>query len=95
MIDFTLGDTIRFIITFKDNSGNAFDPSSTWGKIFDSSSSVVQSISALNSGTDTGIYVYDWQTIAGSHQLGPGEFEAAGLQAGYTYRRREKLFKLV
>lgn len=95
MIDFTLGDTIRFVVTFKDQSGTAFDPSSTWGKIFDSSSTVVQSISALTSGTATGVYTYDWQTIAGSHQLGPGAFQAAGRSGSNNYLRRETLFKLV
>lgn len=95
MIDFTLGDTIRFVVTFKDNSGVAFNPSSTWARVYDSSSSVVMSASALNSGSDTGIFTLDWQTIVGSHALGPGAFEAFGLQAGYTYRRRERLFKLV
>ena len=95
MIDYTLGDTIRFIVTFKDNSGAAFDPSSTWGRVFDSSSTVVQSITGLTSGTASGIYTYDWQSIVGSHQLGPGAFEASGYQGGYIYRRRETLFKLV
>jgi hypothetical protein len=95
MIDFTLGDTIRFVVTFKDNSGTAFDPTSTWGKIFDSSSTVVQSITNLVSGTATGIYTYDWQTIVGSHQLGPGAFQGAGRLGSFNYIRRDTLFKLV
>jgi len=95
MIDFTLGDTIRFVVTFKDNSGTAFNPSSTWGRVFDSSSTVVQSALALTSGTATGVFTYDWQTITGSHQLGPGAFEGAGRSSSYNYIRRETLFKLV
>lgn len=95
MINFTLGDTIRFVVTFKDNSGTAFDPTSTWGRVFDSSSTVVQSVSALTSGTATGIYTYDWQTIAGSHQLGVGAFEGAGRSGSLNYIRREQLFRLV
>jgi len=95
MIDFTLGDAIRFIVTFKDNSGTAFNPSSTWARVYDSSSTVVVSATALGSGTSTGIFTYDWQSDPASHKLGPGAFEAFGLQATFTYRRRETLFKLV
>ena len=53
------------------------------------------SMNAENCGTAPGIYTYDWQTIAGSHQLGPGAFHGAGRSGSFNYIRRETLFKLV
>ncbi len=94
MIDYTKGDTLRFLVTFKNNSGVAFDPTSTWGRVYDSSSTVVTSIAALTKNV-TGYYYYDWQSDVSSHADGVGAFEAFGLSGTLTYRRRERLFKLV
>jgi len=94
MIEFTLGDALHFTATFQNNSGVAFDPSSTWGRVYDSASTIVQSITALTR-VETGSYYYDWQTDAASHGLGVGAFEAFGLSGTLVYRRREKIFKLV
>jgi hypothetical protein len=92
--DFTLGDSLRFQATFRTASGVLFDPGSTWGKVFDSTSTVVASPSTLTR-VDTGYYTYEWQSDPASHARGPGAFEAFGFNAGQTYRRREILFKLV
>jgi len=94
MIDYTKGDALRFTITFMNNSGVAFDPTSTWGRVYDSSSTVVTSIAALTR-VSTGYYFADWQSDVASHADGVGAFEAFGLSGALTYRRREKLFKLV
>ena len=95
MRKFTAGDAIRFLVTFKNNSGVAFDPTSTWGRVYDSASTVVQSIAALTLVT-TGNYYHDWQSDAASHgAFGVGAFEAFGRSGALVYRRREKLFKLV
>lgn len=94
MKEFTNGDTIWMTAVFRTNSGALFDPSSTWGKIYDASSVMVQSISALIKDS-TGVYKYGWQSNPASHQNGPIAFEAFGEYAGNTYRRRGVLFKLV
>jgi hypothetical protein len=93
MKDFTRGDTIWLKATFRDENDLLFDPSSTWGKVYDSSSTVVQSISALTK-TSTGYYSYAWQTT-NSHASGPVAFEALGTAGANTYARRDILFKLV
>ena len=94
MLDYTNGDAIRFLVNFKDENGVLFDPSSTWGRIYDSSSVVVSSVSALKR-VETGVYRHDWQTDPSTIGLGVGAFEAYGLSGTLTYRRREKLFQLV
>jgi len=94
MLDYTNGDAIRFLVNFKDENGALFDPSSTWGKIYDSSSTVVSSVAGL-SRVSTGVYRHDWQTEPASVAAGVGAFEAYGLSGTLTYRRSEKLFQLV
>lgn len=94
MKEFTLGDTLHFAVTFQNNSGVVFDPTSTWGCVYDSASTIVQSIAALTR-VEAGYYYYDWQSNASSHGLGVGAFEAFGLSGTLIYRRREILFKLV
>lgn len=94
MIEFTLGDALHFAVTFRNNSGVAFDPTSTWGRVYDSASTVVASFAALTR-VDTGQYYADWQSEVGSVGQGVGAFEAFGRSGTLTYRRREKLFKLV
>lgn len=94
MIEYTNGDAIRFLITFKNENGALFDPSSTWGKVYDSSSTVVASVTGLTR-VETGSYTHDWQSDPASVALGVGAFEAYGLSGSLTYRRREKLFQLV
>jgi len=94
MLDYTNGDAVRFLVNFRDENGALFDPSSTWGKIYDSSSTVVASVTALTR-VSTGAYRYDWQTDPATVAAGGGAFEAFGLSGTLTYRRREKLFQLV
>jgi hypothetical protein len=94
MKDFTNGDTLWFITTFQDNSGTPFDPSSTWGRVYDSSSTVVGTATALTRVT-TGTYTWDWQSDPGSNATGQGAFEAFGLSGTKIYRRREILFQLI
>lgn len=93
MKDYTRGDAIWCKATFRDEDDLLIDPSSTWGKIYDSSSTVVQSISAL-SRVSTGYYKYAWQTSA-NNASGPVAFEACGRAGPNTYVRRDILFKLV
>jgi hypothetical protein len=94
MKDYTLGDTIWLKATFRDENDLLFDPSSTWGKIYDSSSTVVQSISALTK-ISVGIYSYAWQTDPASHASGVVAFETSGLAGSNVYVRRDVLFKLI
>jgi hypothetical protein len=91
---FTLGDTLRFTATFRTGSGARYDPASTWGRVYDSSSAVVSSPSMLTR-VGTGIYSYEWQSDPGSHAPGVGAFQAFGHAAGATYTTRDTLFKLV
>jgi hypothetical protein len=94
-VDRTLGTTIRFLATFINPTDDSlFDPSSTWGRIWDSSSTVVQSISALTK-ISTGYYYYDWQTIPGSHAFGLGAAELAGRSGSYNHLERLQLFRLM
>ncbi len=94
MKQFTLGTAIRFTVQFKDSSGSAYDPSSTWGLVWDSSSTVVGSISALTR-TTTGTYHADWQSSVGSCQLGSVSFEASGFSGVLVYKRRAAVAELV
>jgi hypothetical protein len=91
--DYTRGDTIWLKAMFRDENDLLFDPSSTWGKVYDSSSTVVQSITALTR-TSTGYYAYAWQTTSG-HASGPVAFESCGLAGSNVYVRRDILFKIV
>lgn len=93
MKDYTLGDTVWLKAVFRDENDLLFDPSSTWGAVYDSSSTVVASISALTK-TSTGYYAYAWQTTR-SHASGVVAFEACGLAGANSYVRRDVLFKLV
>ena len=92
MRDYTLGDTIWFKATFRDENDALVDPSSTWGAVYDSSSTVVASISALTK-QEVGIYTYPWQS-ARSGAAGVGAFEACGYIGSNVYVRREILFRL-
>lgn len=94
MIEYTNGDAIRFLIAFTDTSGTAFDPSSTWGRVFDSASTVVNSFTALTK-VNTGEYTADWQSDPASHGYGVYAFEANGRSGVLNYRRREILFRIV
>lgn len=94
MKDYTNGDTIWLKVTFRDENDLLFNPSSTWGKIYDSSSTVVQSIAELTA-VSTGHYAYAWQTSPSSHAYGRVAFEACGLAGANIYVRRDVLFKLV
>ena len=94
MMQFTLGTALRFLATFRDSSGNAYDPSSTWGLVWDSSSTVVGSISTLTR-VSTGNYYADWQSMPGSCQSGRVSWEAAGFSGVLVYRRRAAVAELV
>jgi len=94
MIQHTLGTAVRFLAMFRDSSGSLYDPSSTWGAVFDSSSSMVGSLSALTR-VSTGNYYADWQSNAGSCQAGQVAFEAAGFSGVLVYKRRAVLVELV
>lgn len=94
MEDYTIGTAIRFTATFRDNSGGLYDPTSTWGVVYDSGSSVVGSFSSLTR-VDTGQYVADWQTTPGSVGLGTVAFEASGISGVLVYKKRGILFRLV
>jgi len=93
MIQFTFGDALTFTATFVDSAGAAFDPSSTWGRVWDSSSTVVGSISALTKAA-VGSYIATWQS--GSPAV-PGNvsFEAFGLSGSLVYRRRIAVAELI
>lgn len=93
MKDYTRGDTIWCKAVFRDENDLLFDPSSTWGAIYDSSSTIVASITALTR-TSTGYYNFAWQS-ARSHASGMVAFEACGTAGTKTYVRRDILFKLV
>ena len=94
MKDYTMGDTIWLKATFRDENDLLFNPNSTWGKVYDSSSSVVSSITALTN-VSTGHYSYAWQTDPRSVAYGVVAFEACGLAGANTYVRRDVLLKLV
>lgn len=94
MIQKTLGTAVRFYATFLDSSRNPYDPSSTWGKVWDSTSSVVGSISALTR-TSTGYYYADWQSNVGSCAPGNVAWEAAGLSGVLVYKHRAVVVELV
>jgi len=91
--EFTNGDTVWLQATFRSNSRVLFDPSSTWGNIWDSSSNHI-SISGFTK-VSTGIYAYGWQTIPGSHSNGDVVFDAYGLYESKVYVHRGTLFRLV
>jgi hypothetical protein len=93
MREYARGNTIWLTAIFKDKSGNLFDPSSTWGAIYDSSSSIVATISALSS-VSIGEYEYPWQSTR-SHASGVVAFEACGVSGANVYVSRQILFKLV
>ena len=92
MRDYTLGDAIRFKVTFRDENDALFDPSSTWGTVYDSSSTVVSSISALTK-ADVGVYTATWQSSRGG-AIGQGAFEACGVSGANVFVRREILFRM-
>jgi hypothetical protein len=94
MKDYTRGDTIWLKAVFRDENDLLFDPSSTWGRIYDSSSTVVRSISELTK-VSTGHYSFAWQTNPSSHASGMVAFEACGTAGANVYVRRDILFKLV
>ena len=91
--EFTNGDTVWLQATFRTNSKVLFDPTSTWGNIWDSSSNHID-ISEFTKSV-TGVYVYGWQTIPSSHANGDVIFDAYGYYEGKTYVHRGTLFRLV
>lgn len=99
MKDFTNGDNLTFLTTFRDQvTGELIDPSSTWGRVYDSSSTVVATIAAMTkvtTGDHAGSYICDWQSDPGSNAPGQGAFEAYGVSGSKVYKRREILFQLV
>jgi hypothetical protein len=93
MKEFTRGDTIWFTATFRDENNALTDPSSTWGAVYDSSSTVVSSIESLTK-IGVGEYMYSWQSSRDS-AVGMGAFEACGVLNSKIYVNRDKLFRLV
>jgi hypothetical protein len=93
MKDYTRGDTIWCKATFRDEDDLLIDPSSIWGAIYDSSSTVVNSFTGMTK-VSTGQYKYAWQSSRGSAS-GVAAFEANGTAGAKVYVRREILFKLV
>lgn len=93
MIQFTFGDAITFTATFTDSAGAAFDPSSTWGSVWDANSTMVGSFSSLTKAA-VGSYIATWQS--GSPAV-PGRvaFEANGLSGTLVYKRRVAVAELV
>jgi len=55
------GDAIRFLVNFKDENGVPIRSFVYWGRIYDSSSVVVSSVSALTR-VETGVYRMTGQT---------------------------------
>ena len=94
MIQRTLGTALRFLATFRDSSGSLYDPSSTWGLVWDSSSTVVGSISTLTR-VSTGNYYADWQSVVGSCQAGNLSWEAGCLSGVLVYNHRAAVVEMV
>jgi hypothetical protein len=93
MNQFTLGDAITFTATFANSAGAAFDPTSTWGTVWDANSVAVNSFSALTN-AGVGSYIATWQSNTPA-ALGRLSFEAFGLSGSLVYRRRAVVAELV
>lgn len=91
--EFTNGDNIGLQATFRTNSKVLFDPTSTWGNIWDASSNHI-SISEFTKNS-TGVYVFHWQTNPNSHSNGEVVFDAYGYYESRVYVHRGTLFRLV
>jgi|GEM_PF-6181824 len=93
IVDRTLGDSIRFETTFRDEDGNLFDPDTTGGYVYGPDGSILATASALVR-QSLGVFTYDWQTDKVSTPKGSIEFEGWGTYGMMTYRTRSKIVRL-